>query len=37
MIEDLIAAAMNDAVRQAEVVAEEKMKVQTQAWVYHLA
>ena len=26
MIEDLIAAAVNDAVRQAEAVAEEKMK-----------
>ncbi|MEJ7881786.1 YbaB/EbfC family nucleoid-associated protein [Acinetobacter baumannii] len=26
MIEDLIAAAMNDAVRQAEVVSEEKMQ-----------
>lgn len=27
MIEDLIAAAMNDAARQAEAVSEEKMKV----------
>ncbi|WP_139852166.1 YbaB/EbfC family nucleoid-associated protein [Acinetobacter pullicarnis] len=26
MIEDLIAAAINDAVRQAEVISEEKMK-----------
>ena len=26
MIEDLIAAAMNDAARQAEVISEEKMK-----------
>lgn len=26
MIEDLIAAAVNDAVRQAELVADEKMK-----------
>ncbi|RJO49656.1 YbaB/EbfC family nucleoid-associated protein, partial [Acinetobacter baumannii] len=26
MIEDLIAAAVNDAVRQAEVVSEEKMQ-----------
>ena len=26
MIEDLIAAAMNDAARQAEVVSEAKMK-----------
>ncbi len=26
MIEDLIAAAMNDAARQAEVITEEKMK-----------
>lgn len=26
MIEDLIAAAVNDAVRQAEVVSEEKCK-----------
>ncbi|EXS22621.1 MULTISPECIES: YbaB/EbfC family nucleoid-associated protein [Acinetobacter] len=26
MIEDLIAAAVNDAVRQAEVISEEKMK-----------
>ncbi len=27
MIEDLIAAAMNDAARQAEVITEERMKV----------
>ncbi|MCP5775618.1 YbaB/EbfC family nucleoid-associated protein, partial [Klebsiella pneumoniae] len=26
MIEDLIAAAMNDAARQAEVVSDERMK-----------
>ena len=26
MIEDLIAAAMNDAARQAEAISEEKMK-----------
>lgn len=36
MIEDLIAAAVNDAVRQAEVVSEEKCKKLTQVWVYLL-
>lgn len=36
MIEDLIAAAVNDAVRQAEVVSEEKMQKLTQVWVYLL-
>ena len=35
MIEDLIAAAVNDAVRQAEVVSEEKKKL-TLVWVYLL-
>lgn len=37
MIEDLIAAAVNDAVRQAEVISEEKCKKQILVWVYHLA
>ncbi len=36
MIEDLIAAAVNDAVRQAEVVSEEKCKKLTLVWVYLL-
>jgi DNA-binding protein YbaB len=37
MIEDLIAAAMNDAARQAEAISEENCKVQTLVWVYHRA
>lgn len=37
MIEDLIAAAVNDAVRQAEVISEEKCKKLTLGWAYHLA
>lgn len=36
MIEDLIAAAVNDAVRQAEVVSERKMQKLTLVWVYLL-
>lgn len=37
MIEDLIAAAVNDAVRQAEVISEEKCKKRILVWACHLA
>lgn len=38
MIEDLIAAAVNDAVRQAEVISEEKKcKKRILVWACHLA